>query len=117
MKVLQVVGSRPQFIKAAMLSRELRKNSGISELIVHTGQHYDRNMSEVFFEELREETEWVELVQNGVSFLVGADENRILKAFEEVSHADPEVIQTGLYGNGDTAKLIVDNLIEQHDPQ
>jgi UDP-N-acetylglucosamine 2-epimerase len=52
MRVLSVVGARPQFVKAALLSAELTKR-GIEEIVVHTGQHYDRLMSEVFFEELR----------------------------------------------------------------
>jgi UDP-GlcNAc3NAcA epimerase len=47
-----VVGARPQFIKAATVSRELRAKSGVEEVLVHTGQHYDENMSDVFFEEL-----------------------------------------------------------------
>ena len=51
MKVLTVVGARPQFIKAAPVSLALR-NLGIDETIAHTGQHYDYNMSEVFFSEL-----------------------------------------------------------------
>jgi UDP-GlcNAc3NAcA epimerase len=51
-KVLTVVGARPQFVKAALLSRELRAR-GVDETVVHTGQHYDFNMSEVFFSELR----------------------------------------------------------------
>lgn len=50
MKIITVVGARPQFIKAAALSRILR--GAHQELIVHTGQHYDRNMSDIFFEEL-----------------------------------------------------------------
>lgn len=52
MKILTVVGARPQFIKAAVVSRALRGESGIQEVLVHTGQHYDYNMSEVFFREL-----------------------------------------------------------------
>ena len=50
MKVVTVVGARPQFIKAAVVSRELRKNH--TEVLIHTGQHYDYNMSDRFFEEL-----------------------------------------------------------------
>jgi UDP-GlcNAc3NAcA epimerase len=52
MKVLTVVGARPQFIKAAAVSRVLRSVPGMQEILVHTGQHYDENMSAVFFEEL-----------------------------------------------------------------
>jgi len=52
MKVATVVGARPQFIKAAPVSRALRE-AGHQELLVHTGQHYDFEMSQVFFEELR----------------------------------------------------------------
>jgi len=52
MKILTVVGARPQFIKAAVVSRAFRRNGGIREVLVHTGQHYDPNMSEVFFREL-----------------------------------------------------------------
>lgn len=51
MKIATVVGARPQFIKAAPVSRALRK-AGHNEFLVHTGQHYDDNMSSVFFEEL-----------------------------------------------------------------
>jgi len=50
MKIVTVVGARPQFIKAAPLCRELRPHH--IEVLLHTGQHYDENMSDVFFEEL-----------------------------------------------------------------
>lgn len=53
MKILTVIGARPQFIKAATVSRVI-KSSGtdLEEIIVHTGQHFDKNMSEVFFDQL-----------------------------------------------------------------
>lgn len=50
MKVVSIVGARPQFIKAAVVSQTLRKRH--SEILIHTGQHYDHQMSQVFFEEL-----------------------------------------------------------------
>src|SRR5438093_212143 len=50
-KVLSVVGNRPQFVKSAPLSLALR-GAEIDEVVLHTGQHYDRELSEVFFEEL-----------------------------------------------------------------
>jgi UDP-GlcNAc3NAcA epimerase len=60
-KVVTIVGARPQFIKAAVVSRAIaahnqsitEKSAQINEIIVHTGQHYDRNMSDVFFEEMQ----------------------------------------------------------------
>ena len=52
LKIVTIIGARPQFIKAAVVSRALRNKRGLREVLVHTGQHYDRNMSGQFFDEL-----------------------------------------------------------------
>ena len=52
MKILTVIGARPQFIKAATISRLLLHDPDIEEILVHTGQHHDPNMSNIFFGEL-----------------------------------------------------------------
>ena len=52
MKIVTIVGARPQFIKAAVVSREIQCNKDIEEIIVHTGQHFDANMSDIFFEQM-----------------------------------------------------------------
>ncbi|HRG58384.1 MAG TPA: UDP-N-acetylglucosamine 2-epimerase (non-hydrolyzing) [Bacteroidia bacterium] len=52
MKIITIIGARPQFVKAAVLSKALKKYRHIAEVIVHTGQHFNDNMSKVFFDEL-----------------------------------------------------------------
>ncbi|WP_147148836.1 non-hydrolyzing UDP-N-acetylglucosamine 2-epimerase [Oceanithermus desulfurans] len=52
MKVVGIVGARPQFVKAAVVSRALARNKGVRETILHTGQHFDTALSDVFFQEL-----------------------------------------------------------------
>jgi UDP-GlcNAc3NAcA epimerase len=52
MKILTILGARPQFVKAGSLSRAIANHGNIQEVIVHTGQHYDANMSDIFFEEM-----------------------------------------------------------------
>lgn len=51
-KIVTVIGARPQFIKASAVSRALQSSGRLSEVLIHTGQHFDSNMSEVFFSEL-----------------------------------------------------------------
>lgn len=52
MKIVTIVGARPQFIKASAFSRAVKSFAGVEEVIVHTGQHFDKNMSDIFFEEM-----------------------------------------------------------------
>ncbi|MBL64050.1 MAG: UDP-N-acetylglucosamine 2-epimerase (non-hydrolyzing) [Opitutae bacterium] len=52
MKIVSVIGARPQFVKAAVVSRALREKQGADEYLLHTGQHFDDNMSRIFFEEM-----------------------------------------------------------------
>ncbi len=52
MKICTIVGARPQFVKAAVVSRAILETDGVIEVLIHTGQHFDANMSDVFFTEL-----------------------------------------------------------------
>ncbi|MBX7181709.1 MAG: UDP-N-acetylglucosamine 2-epimerase (non-hydrolyzing) [Bacteroidia bacterium] len=82
MKILTIVGARPQFIKAGALSRAIKKYPEIQELILHTGQHFDENMSEVFFREMEIPKPDFNLEVNGLSH--GAMTGRMLEGIEKV---------------------------------
>ena len=79
MMILTVIGARPQFIKAAMVSQALKK-AGIEEVIIHTGQHFDTNMSQVFFDEMGIPAPLHTLDFGGLSH--GAMTGRMLEALE-----------------------------------
>lgn len=64
-KILTIIGARPQFIKAGAVSRVLKASGSIDELVLHTGQHYDANMSDVFFGQLGMPKPDVQLNING----------------------------------------------------
>ena len=81
MKILTVLGARPQFIKSATVSRACQA-AGITEIIVHTGQHFDKNMSEVFFKEMEIPEPHYNLEIN--SLVHGAMTGRMLERIEEV---------------------------------
>jgi len=80
-KIITIVGARPQFIKAATLSRQF-KLLGVEELIIHTGQHFDANMSEVFFNEMEIPKPAYQLDINGLTH--GAMTGRMLEGIEEI---------------------------------
>jgi len=82
MKIATVLGARPQFIKAAVVSKALSLSPNVEQIIVHTGQHYDKNMSEVFFQELNIARPAYNL---GIgSGLHGLQSGRMLEAIEGV---------------------------------
>jgi UDP-N-acetylglucosamine 2-epimerase len=105
MKIVTILGVRPQFIRAESVSREIssqvKNGKSIVEVIIHTGQHYDVNM--------RDETELVELADNGFNVTVGADKENFLNAYVEY------IFQTNynidLYGSGKVSKTIVKGMI------
>lgn len=82
MKIVTIIGARPQFIKAAAVSREISKHENIDEVIVHTGQHYDANMSDVFFEQMSIPIPNYNLAINGLGH--GAMTGQMLEKIEEV---------------------------------
>lgn len=81
-KIVTIVGARPQFVKAAVLSRAFAATSDIQEIIVHTGQHHDAALSDIFFEEMSIPKPHYNLEISGVSH--GAMTGRMLEKIEEV---------------------------------
>jgi UDP-GlcNAc3NAcA epimerase len=97
MKILTVVGARPQFVKAAVVSRAIQEynqenpQGKIQEIIVHTGQHYDANMSDVFFDEMHIPKPGYHLGVGGSSH--GAMTGNMLAKLEEVMLSEkPDVV-------------------------
>lgn len=82
MKILTTIGARPQFIKAAVISRLLAACSDVEEIIVHTGQHYDDSMSDIFFRELEIPAPRYHLGIGSAQH--GAQTGRMLEAIEKV---------------------------------
>ena len=82
MKLITIIGARPQFIKAAAVSREIAKHDDIEEIIVHTGQHFDANMSEIFFKQMQIPKPDYNLEINSLSH--GAMTGRMIEKIEEV---------------------------------
>jgi UDP-N-acetylglucosamine 2-epimerase (non-hydrolysing) len=105
MKILSVVGARPNFMKMAPVVEEIRRR-GVPHLFVHTGQHYDGNMSRVFFDELG-------MPKPDVDLGVGSDTQarqtgRIMMAFEDVCREHrPDVILVGGDVNSTAAVALV----------
>ena len=81
-KIVTIVGARPQFVKAAAVSRVFDQYEQIQEVIIHTGQHFDKNMSDIFFNELGIPKPHYNLSINSLGH--GAMTGRMLESIEEV---------------------------------
>lgn len=81
LKIATIVGARPQFIKAAAVSRVMAKH-GVEEILIHTGQHYDANMSDIFFEEMSIPKPQYHLGIGGCT--QGAMTGRMLESIEKI---------------------------------
>lgn len=95
MKIVSVVGARPQFIKASPVSRELARNN-IQEVLIHTGQHFDENMSDIFFNQMKLSRPDYFLNINSLSH--GAMTGKMLEKIEEILIAEsPDYVM--VYGD------------------
>jgi UDP-GlcNAc3NAcA epimerase len=81
-KVVTIVGARPQFIKAAVVSRAIAASDKITEVIIHTGQHFDPGMSDIFFNELQIPTPAYNLAIGGGTH--GQNTGRMIEAIESI---------------------------------
>lgn len=82
LKITTIIGARPQFIKAAPVSRAIAEHNSLAEVIIHTGQHFDADMSDVFFKELNIPKPDYNLGINSASH--GAMTGRMLEKIEEI---------------------------------
>ena len=114
-KVLTIIGARPQFIKASVVSRAIFETDGLQEVIVHTGQHYDANMSEVFFDELGMSKPGYFLDIHGGNH--GAMTGRMLEAVEQVLLQHPAVLQARVYAKASSVlgQLVVADIVTAAD--
>ena len=95
-KIVTIVGARPQFIKAAVVSKELKGYSNVEEIIIHTGQHYDTNMSDIFFNEMKIPKPKYFLNINSLGH--GAMTGMMMKEIEKILYAErPDFVM--VYGD------------------
>lgn len=113
MKIATIVGARPQFIKAAAVSRVIAATPGISEVLIHTGQHFDTNMSDVFFRDLDIRRPDHHLGIGGGTH--GENTGRMLEAIEGVLTAEqPDWVL--VYGDTDSTLAGALAAVKQHIP-
>ncbi len=113
LKILTVIGARPQFIKASAVSREIAKDAGLQEIILHTGQHHDDNMSQVFFEQMDIPHPLYHLGIHGLRH--GAMTGQMLQGIEEVLLREkPGWVM--VYGDTDSTLAGALAAVKQHIP-
>lgn len=95
-KIVTILGARPQFVKAAVLSRIIEEYKDLEEVIIHTGQHYDANMSGIFFDEMEIPKPKYNLAINGLSH--GAMTGQMLVEIEAIlMKENPDLVM--VYGD------------------
>ena len=110
-KLTHIVGARPQFIKMAAVSHAIAKhNKHIEELIIHTGQHYDYELSKVFFDELKIPKPDYNLEVGSASH--GEQTGEMLKRMEQILLKEVQVTHThmGSWGQGHGVRVMGSNL-------
>ena len=99
MKILSIIGARPQFVKEAIIQKEINKYKDITEVVVHTGQHYDDNMSGIFFQILGMKSPQYNLGINSSSH--GEMTGKMIIELEKIMKDEkPDVVL--LYGDTDS---------------
>ena len=113
MRIATIVGARPQFIKAATLSRAIETYEGVEEVLIHTGQHFDTRMSDVFFSELDVRTPDHHLGIGGGSH--GQNTGRMIEAIEKVLQKEmPDCVL--VYGDTDSTLAAALVAVKMHIP-
>lgn len=102
MNIVSIAGARPQFIKASVVPRTLRRRSDLHEILVHTGQHFDSNMSQVFFDAVEIRRPDYNLgVGDGAH---GQNTGRMIEKIEEVLFAE-RLDWVQVYGDTDSSSV------------
>jgi len=121
-EIATIVSARPQFIKTAMVSRVLRARQWVREILEENARlivtDSDSIQKEAFFHKvpcvtLRDETEWVELVDAGVNVFVGADKEKIVQGVDRMIEKEIDG-NLAIYGRGDAGKKVVEILTSWH---
>ncbi len=118
MKITTIIGARPQFIKTAMISRILRARQWVREILEKNARLIVTDsggiQKEAYFHEvpcvtLRDETEWVDLVEAGANILVGADKGKIIQGISRMMEKEIDS-SSAVYGRCDAAEKVVEIL-------